>query len=174
MADIPDGIVVSRDRDLVGRRHGIWLRRVVLALLATISALALANLFGQRPQTLEAGAAVADLQAEAPARVRAGLLFQARFRITAHQVIRRARLVLEPGWLESMSISTIEPAPSEETSDEGRLSLELGRISGGSTYTLFMQFQTNPTNVGHREASVTLFDGSREIAHINRSITIFP
>jgi hypothetical protein len=45
---------------------------------------------------------------------------------------------------------TIEPSPVDETSNDGRLSLDLGRIDAGRTFVLYMQFQTNPTNVGHR------------------------
>jgi hypothetical protein len=37
-----------------------------------------------------------------------------------------------------------------------------------------MQFQVNPTNVGHRSAPVTLMDGDEELLEINRTITVFP
>jgi hypothetical protein len=88
--------------------------------------------------------------------------------------LNRATLILDPGWLEGMSVNTIEPSPVSETSNEGRLSLNLGPIAAGSTYTLFMQFQTNPTNVGHRAASVSLVANGRRILRVRRSITIFP
>ena len=38
MADIPDSIVLKRDRDLDGRRREIWIRRGILALLAAFLA----------------------------------------------------------------------------------------------------------------------------------------
>jgi hypothetical protein len=37
-----------------------------------------------------------------------------------------------------------------------------------------MQFQTNPTNVGHRDASVTLKDGDQTLLRLHRTITVFP
>ena len=73
-----------------------------------------------------------------------------------------------------MSVNTIEPSPVSETSDHGRVSFALGRIPPGGSHLLFMQFQVNPTNVGHRAASVWLYDGPTEIAQIRHSITIFP
>jgi len=174
VTSVPDEIVPRRDRDLVGRQHEIWVRRGLLALLAAVPVLALTNLFGQRPQTLTAAAPAARLQVYAPGRVRSGLLYSARFRIDAHATLRRATLVLDPGWVEGMAVNTIEPSPVNETSNDGRLSLDLGRIAAGSAYVLYMQFQVNPTNVGHRAASVSLIANGRQVVRVRRSITIFP
>lgn len=91
------------------------------------------------------------------------MLWQARFRIFARTTLQRATLILDPDWLEGQSVNTIEPLPVSETSNEGRLSLNLGPIAAGSTYTLFMQFQTIPTNVAHRAASVSLVANGRQI-----------
>ncbi len=82
--------------------------------------------------------------------------------------------MLNPGWLESMTVNTIEPSPVNEASDNGKLTLDLGHIPAGSSHLLFMQFQTNPTNVGHRDASVILRDGDQQLLRIHRTITIWP
>jgi hypothetical protein len=174
VADIPDQIVLKRDRDLEGRAWEIWLRRGLFALLPLIALLGLLNLFGQRPSTTTHSASGASLEIFAPRRVRSGLLYQARFHITAQRDLKEATLVLSPGWLEGMTVNTIEPSPVGEASNNGRLSLDLGHIPAGESYLLFMQFQTNPTNVGHRDASVTLKDGDETLFRIHRSITIFP
>jgi hypothetical protein len=174
VADIPDQIVLKRDRDLEGRAWEIWLRRGLFALLPLIALLGLLNLFGQRPSTTTHSASGASLEIFAPSRVRSGLLYQARFHITAQRDLKEATLVLSPGWLEGMTVNTIEPSPVGEASNNGRLSLDLGHIPAGESYLLFMQFQTNPTNVGHRDASVTLKDGDETLFRIHRSITIFP
>jgi hypothetical protein len=114
------------------------------------------------------------LHVYAPSRVRGGLLFEARFRVTAQQEIKKAILVLGPGWLEGMTMNTIEPAPSNEASADGSLSLELGHIPQGQSYLLFIQFQVNPTNVGHRGQTVQLYDGGRKLLELHRTMTIFP
>ena len=174
MADIPDGIVLKRDRDLEGRAWEIWVRRLLFLLLPALAILGLLNVFGQRPTSTTETVSAASLKLSAPPRVRSGLLYQARFHITAHQDLKEATLVLDPGWLESMTVNTIEPSPVGEASDNGRLSLDLGHIPAGGSYLLFMQFQTNPTNVGHRSTNVTLKDGDQKLLQINRTITIFP
>ena len=174
MADIPDRIVLRRHRDLEGRGWQIWLRRGLFALLPVLAILGLLNVFGQRPESTTKSADAASLKLYAPSRVRSGVLYQARFHIAAHQDLRQATLVLDPGWLESMTLNTIEPAPVGEASDNGRLSLDLGHIPAGGSYLLFLEFQTNPTNLGHRSADVSLKDGNRMLLQINRTITIFP
>ena len=174
MADIPDRIVLKRDRDLEGRAWEIWVRRLLFLLLPALAILGLLNVFGQRPTSTTEAASAASLKLSAPPRVRSGLLYQARFHITAHQDLKEATLVLDPGWLESMTVNTIEPSPVGEASDNGQLSLDLGHIPAGGSYLLFMQFQTNPTNVGHRSADVTLKDGDQTLLRISRTITIFP
>jgi hypothetical protein len=174
VADIPDTIVLKRDRDLAGRGWEIWLRRGLFALLPLLALLALVNLFGQRPGSTTATSSAAALKLYAPARVRSGVLFEARFHVTARRDLKHATLVLDPGWVEGMTLNTIEPAPVDEASRNGRLSLDLGHIPAGASHLLFIQFQVNPTNVGHRKQTVELFDGDTQLLRIGHTITIFP
>jgi hypothetical protein len=174
MAQAPDTIVLKRDRDLTGRQNEIWVRRGLFALLCIVPVLALLNLFGQRPATSSATTGAAHLKVYAPVRVRGGLLFEARFHVTAEQDIKKAILVLDPGWLEGMTVNTIEPAPTTEASANGSLSLQLGHIPRGQSYLLFIQFQVNPTNVGHRHQTVQLYDGKQKLLELHRTITVFP
>ena len=83
MSDIPDGIVLRRDRDLQGRDGERWTRRILFLLAPLVMVLALLNVFGQRPQDASATAPAARFELRAPERVRSGLLFQARFTIEA-------------------------------------------------------------------------------------------
>jgi hypothetical protein len=167
-------VVLQRDRDLVGRRHEVWIRRALFALIPAISILALLNLFGQRPTDSQAASPAAALELHAPTRVRSGLLYSARFTIEARQRIANAVLVLDSGWFEATTVNTIEPSPQEETSADGRPSFQLGSIAAGTKHVLHMDFQVNPTNVGHRSQTVRLFDGARELLTLDRTITVFP
>jgi hypothetical protein len=175
VADVPDTLVLKRHRDLQGvRGSAIWVRRTILLLIAAFSVLGLANVFGQRPDTTTVGASAATLELYAPAHLRGGLLFMARFHIVAHQELAHATLVLDPGWAEGITINTIEPAPVGEASRDGRISFDLGHIPAGKSHILFVDFQVNPTNVGRRSQDVDLLDGDRQILHIDRVVTIYP
>jgi hypothetical protein len=175
VADVPDLLTLKRHRDLGGRLKAPWPRRVILSLIGVASLLGLLNVFGQRPATLAADVPAAKLTVYAPTDIRGGDFMEARFHITAKQDIKKAILKLDPGWAEGMSINTIEPSPVGEASDDGRLSFQLGHIAAGTSFILFMQFQVNPTNLAwRRPQNVDLLDGGRVLAHIHRTITVFP
>jgi hypothetical protein len=175
MADVPDAIVLKRDRDLEGRQYDIWVRRALLGLVVAVPVIALFNVFGQKPDTHLLVGPAASLKIYAPARLRGGLLYEARFHITARQDIKDAYLVLGTGWAEGMSINTIEPSPVSEASNSGRLSFELGHIGPGKSYIQYMQFQVNPTNVAFgRKQTVWLMDDKTRLLTFSREINIYP
>jgi hypothetical protein len=174
MTPAPQGLTLKHHRDLVGRERRPLTRWVLLALLALFVLLGLLNVFGQRPTTTTTSGPTVELDVYSPERVRGGLYFESRFRIRARREIRDATIVLDPGWLEGMTLNTVTPSPIGEASRNGRIAFELGRIPAGDEYLFFLQFQSNPTNVGHRATDVDLYDGNRLLAHIDRTITVFP
>jgi hypothetical protein len=174
VADVPEGIVLKRDRDLEGRGWEIWVRRGLLALVCAVPVVALFNVFGQHPDSKTLAAPAASLKVYAPSHLRGGLLYEARFHITARKELKSATLVLGSGWLEGMTVNTIEPSPVGEASNNGRLSLDLGHIPAGESYVLYMQFQVNPTNVGRRTQTIELKDGETSVLSYERELTVFP
>jgi hypothetical protein len=174
MADIPDTIILKRDRDLAKRSKELWVRRALLLLLTAFLILALLNVFGQRGSTSEIVAPAATLTIHSPSTLRSGLVFETRLRILAAQEITDAVLVLSPEWIEGVTFNTIEPSPVGEASKDGRLSFDLGHIRQGQTYSLYLQMQVNPTTFGLRTEETRLFDGKTLLLTSRRDVTIFP
>ena len=174
MPNIPDTLVLRRHRDLEGRRKEAWIRRGLLVLVGAVPVLALFNVFGQRPHTATAESGVASLELYAPGHLRGGLLWEARFTVEARRALKDAILELDRGWMEGMTINTIEPSPLGEGSHDGKLVLDLGHVPAGQKHVLYMQFQVNPTNVGRRGQVVRLYDRKRLLTTLHRRITIFP
>jgi hypothetical protein len=172
-SDVPDQLTLARNRDREGKREVPW-RRAGVVVLGLFLAAALANAFGQRPETRVAGVPEASLKIYAPARVRSGLFFETRFTIHALRELKDANVVLSSGWLEGMTLNTVEPSPIGESSRDGSPAFDLGHIRAGDKYILFLQFQVNPTNVGRRSQIVDLYDGKRRLLTIRRQITVFP
>src|SRR4051812_4484178 len=168
----PDGLTLKHNRDLVGHERRPRIRRAIVGALTLLLVLGLVNLFGQRPATTTASAPGARLKVYGPDRVRGGLAYESRFHLTATKEIRDATIVLDPGWLEGMTLNTVEPSPLGESSRDGRLALDLGHIPAGGEYLLFLQFNVNPTNVGRRATDVDLYDGDRKLLHVDRTITV--
>ena len=174
MAPKLDSVSLTRARELHGRAREVWIRRAGLLVVAAVPVLALFNVFGQAPGESTASSPAAALTVLAPARVRGGLLFEARFTIVAHQELRKTVLVLDRGWAEGMTINTLEPSPSQETSDNGRLSFQLGDIPAGTSFVFYMQFQVNPITVGSRTQLAEVLDGSTTLVSLTRHMTVLP
>jgi hypothetical protein len=174
MADVPEGVVLERSRDLAGRSHHPYYRRSLLCLIAVLPVLALLNVFGQHPSTSQAGSPAASLSVTAPTRLRSGLIFQVKIRIVAHREIKQPQIVFDEGWWESMSVNSIEPEPTESSSKDGRVELTYGKLEPGQSLVSWIYFQVNPTNVGKRREDVELDDGETPLVGVNRSMTIFP
>jgi hypothetical protein len=173
MASPPAFLTLRRNRDQVGRRE-VQIRRALVALVSLLLLAGLLNVFGQRPDTSTAATPAASLKVYAASRVRGGLYFEARFTVDARRDLKAATLVLDPGWVEGITINTIEPSPIGEASRDGKLVLTLGHIPAGTSYILFLQLQVNPTNVGRRSQDVALYDGDTLLTSIDRTVTIFP
>ncbi|MFL5839600.1 MAG: hypothetical protein ACJ77Z_04015 [Thermoleophilaceae bacterium] len=172
----PQYLDLARHRDWEGRRYERWLPNTLFALICAVPVLALLNVFGQSPDVKAVANpnGAATLELSAPTTVRSGLLFEARFDIRAKREIKDAVLVLDSGWLESMTLNTLEPAPANETSRKGSLALDLGGIPAGKLWRQYLQFQVNPVNAGQQSQGVTLYDGNVPLLHLNREMTVWP
>jgi hypothetical protein len=170
----PEGLTLRHHRDLEGREKRPHARRLLLGLIVLLLTLGLLNVFGQRPGTARAAADGVELEVYSPTKLRSGLYFMSRFTIEAERELEQATLVLDPGWLEGMTLNTLEPAPVGEANRDGRLALELGRIRADTTHVFFLHFQVNPTNVGRRPQDVDLLDGERRLLHVDRTVTVYP
>ena len=174
VADPPEQLTLQRHRDLVGREKRPFARWILLGLLGLFCLLGLGNAFGQHPLTDTVESDVARLELSSPPRLRTGLYFESRFSIHARRELEEATLVLAPGWLEGMTVNTVEPGPVGEASRDGRIALELGHIAAGSEYVLYLQSQVNPTAAGRRSQDVELYDGEQLLLTLDRTVTVFP
>jgi len=169
-----DVLVSGRDTRGSGRAYEPWIRRGILALMAVVVAAALLDVFGQRPVTSHATGTAANLEVQAPSDVRGGLIFQARFTVGAHRQLAHPTLVLQRGWLESMSVNSIVPDPARQVTRDGRLRMTYPAMRAGTSLQVWIYFQANPTNVGRHSQDVELADGVNHIALIHRSVTVWP
>ena len=174
MAAAPDQLTLSRHRDLQGRAHRPYVRWALLALVGLLVLLGLLNMFGQNPQTNTASADGVELEVYSPRRVRSGLFFMSRFTIRAERDVKAATLVLDPGWLEGITLNTLVPAPVGEANRDGKIALDLGHVPAGTKHVFFLHFQVNPTEIGRRSQDVALYDGETPLLELERTVTIYP
>jgi hypothetical protein len=157
-----------------GQVVGLWARRAVMALFAAIALLGLLDVFGQGASSTTASGSAAVVRVTAPRAVRGGLFFQSKVEIRAVRGIEHPRLVLDEGWVEGMQVNSIEPAPVGEAGRDGRVVLSYDALDAGERLVVWLQFEVDPTNVGHRSYDLELDDGETPIATVDRDLTVFP
>jgi hypothetical protein len=170
----PPGLQRARHRDLKGRSHHVWQRRVGLGIVACLPVLALLNVFGQRAHSVVSSTPSASLTVNSPTRVRGGLIFTSEFVITPHVALKDARLLLSDGWYQDMTFNGSAPQPSNESAAGHWQVLDYGPMTAGTPYPIFISWQTNPTNVGSHVQDVALDNGKATILTVHRTITVFP
>ena len=47
-------------------------------------------------------------------------------------------------------------------------------LSAGQSLVVWIYYQVNPTNVGHRNQSVVLADGTTPLVRLTRHVTVYP
>jgi hypothetical protein len=169
-----DGLNLERARDLKDRGHQPWVRRAVLALIAVPVALALAGALGQETVTRSAASPRAQLELDAPAVLRGGLMWRARITVRARDTIDFPRLVLSRGYVNGMQVNTIEPSPAGESSRGPDLVLSYDKLDAGDELVVYLQFQVDPTTTGRQDADVELDDETRPLARIAHTVRVLP
>ncbi len=170
-----EGLDRRRHLDPRGRTAEYIIRRLLVAALGVLIALALANLFGQRSKTSTATAQVASLEVLSPTRVRVGLLFQTRITIRAYKPLKQPTLVMDRGWFEAMTYNGAVPDPPNWASaPDGKVELQYDKLGAGDTLVVWISWQVNPPNAADRRERVTLEDGNKPVARVDRNLTVFP
>ena len=173
-AEYPDHLSVGRHREGEGRAHQPWVRRGVLSLFTLLILLALLNVFGQRSESHTAAGSGANVEVRGPTKVRGGLLFQQRITVEATRDISYPRIVLGTGFLDGLTVNTIEPSAQSEASRDGRLVLSYPKLAQGDKLEVWIQLQVNPTHVGRTDTTVEVDDQTTPLATVSRTLTAFP
>jgi hypothetical protein len=142
--------------------------------MTVVVIVALSGVVGQRATTGSAAGPAATLSVRAPETVRGGLLFQSRIEIDALHDISQPRLVFQKGWFEGMQENSINPQPDGMVTRNGRVVMSYPDLQAGDHMTIWLQFQVNPTAIGHRRYGVELDAAERPIATVHRTITVLP
>jgi len=174
VAQAPQTLTLKTNRDRRNWWQSPWLRRVFLLAPVALVVLALLNLFGQRMVTARATSAEASLWVTAPERARSGLIYAARFRVVARTEVKKATLVLDRGWADGYTVNGQAPQPLTQGSSNGQLVYGLGHIPAGHMLVFWLSLQVNPTTLGRHAQTVSLYDGSKLLATVRRSVFVFP
>jgi hypothetical protein len=166
---------LARHRDLIGRRWGPLIVRIVIAVLAAFVALAALNVFGQQPSTSSAAGRTARMDVSTPSRLRGGLIFQTRVDVQALRPIAKPTLVLGGGWFDGMTLNSYQPPAANQASRGKAVTFSYPPLAAGAHMTVWLEWSVNPTNVAwDRAEPIQLDDGRTQLVQLSPTVTVLP
>ena len=171
---VPVGIDRARHQDLTGRNWHVWGRRAALAVIAAVPVLGLLNVFGQHATPVTYQSPAASLLINSPVHLRGGLVFTTEIVITPRQQLGDARLYLDNGWFQAMTLNGIAPQPSTESAQGHWQVWDFGKIPANTAFHVWISWQTNPTNLGRHSQALALYDGGTQLMTAQHTVTVFP
>jgi hypothetical protein len=167
----PDGIDEEHVRPMAGwRRHASPLALVVFG---AVMVLGMAGLLG-READWRAEANGARLEVHTSEILRNGEFFEMRVSVEADEPITELVIGVDAALWEDMTVNTMIPAASDETSADGEFRFTFAELGAGTPFLMKIDLQVNPDIVAGNEGAVTLYDGEEPLAVTDVTITVLP
>jgi hypothetical protein len=167
----PDGIDERHARPLAGwRRHASPLSLVAFGIVVV---LALAGVLGHERQW-EAQGGGADLGVHMPETIRNGEFFEMRVDIESDEPIGELVVGIDQALWEDMTVNTLIPAATDETSEDGEFRFTFAELAAGTPFRLKVDLQVNPDILGGNDGLVTVYDGEVPLTEVPVSIAVLP
>lgn len=167
----PDGISDRHIRPVAGWRRNA--SPVGLVVFGLIVVLAFSGLLGHE-RTWDAAGPAASLEVHAPEIIRNGEFFEMRVRVTSHEGIGELVVGIDEALWEDITVNTMIPAATEETSENSEARFTFAELAAGTSFLFKIDLQVNPDIVIGNEGSVTIYDGTEELATADLTITVLP
>ena len=168
---LPDGI----DETALQSRGSSRVILLRFLIFAVILSLAMVGLFGGGSlgsRSVETPSA--RLTLEAAERVRNGNYFEARITVAARAPIAEPVIAVPAALWRQSTINSLVPQPKEEGFQNGEYRFRFAPLAAGQSLEFKIDGQINPALFGRLKGTYRLLDGDRELARIDRKLTVIP
>ena len=153
-----------------------WRRHASPLSLAIFGVVVLAGLGGflghERDWTASNGATRLDVHA--PEVIRSGEFLEMRIRVDSGEALGELAIGIEQSLWEDITVNTLVPAASDETSRDGEFRFTFAPLPAGVPFLLKVDAQINPDIVGGNQGLITVYDGERELTSVAIDMTVLP
>jgi hypothetical protein len=170
-AHVPDGIAEEHVRPVAGwRRHASPLALVVFG---TVMVLGMTGLLG-READWRAETNGVSLEVHTSEILRNGEFFEMRVRVEADEPITELVIGVDSALWEDLTVNTMIPAASDETSEDGEFRFTFAELEAGTPFLMKIDLQVNPDIVAGNEGAVSVYDGEEPLATTDVTIAVLP
>jgi hypothetical protein len=167
----PDGITDAHLRESRSwRRHASPLPVVVLGAIVVV---ALAGLLGHERDWTATGSGT-TLAVHLPETIRNGEFLEVRIAIERDTDISELVIGIDQALWEDITINTMIPAASDETSRDGEFLFTFGQLDPSTTFLLKVDAQVNPDIVGGNAGTIKVYDGEEPIVEQDVEMMVLP
>jgi len=167
----PDGIGEEHIRPVAGwRRHASPLALIVFGV---VMLLGLTGLLG-READWRAESNGARLEVHTSEILRNGEFFEMRIDVEADEPITELVIGVDSALWEDMTVNTMIPAASDESSEDGEFLFTFAELEAGTRFLMKIDLRVNPDIVAGNEGAVTLYDGEEPLAATDVTIAVLP
>lgn len=167
----PDGINEDHQRPVAGwQRHASPLSLVVFGFVVAIG---LSGMLGHERDWTATGGGV-DLRVHAPEVIRNGEFFEIRVHVVSDEDLAEPAIGVEATLWEDMTVNTMLPAATDESSEDGELRFTFAPMAAGTAFLWKIDLQVNPDIVVGNRGTLTVYDGDRPLASTELSIQVLP
>lgn len=165
----PDGI----EERHIGPRGASWVAWLGLAVLSVLVGASVLGVYGHE-HTVEASGNGTRASVHLPELLRNGEFFEMQFRMESQQAVEDLTVGVEASVWKDMTINTIIPGASEETSVDGEYRFAFGPMEAGGLFVAKMDGQVNPDILGGNSGVIRVYDGERLLVELPVEIGVLP
>ncbi len=169
VGDAPDGIAERHIR----RRGQSWVAWLGLAVLSVLVGASFLGVYGHE-HTLVASGNGTRASVHLPELLRNGEFFEMQFRVESDEARADLTIGVDASVWEDMTVNTIIPGASEETSVDGEYRFAFGPMEAGTTFVAKVDGQVNPDIWGGNGGRIRVYDGDRLLVELPVEIGVLP
>ncbi|HEY6608465.1 MAG TPA: hypothetical protein VI277_04635 [Candidatus Limnocylindria bacterium] len=170
---------VSRTPDGIGPQHLDARGRrgraspASLVVFGAVVVLGLTGVLGHEREwsAVEGGT---SLSVHMPETIRNGEFAEMRVTVVSEVEIADLKIGIEQGLWEDMTVNTMIPAATDESSADGEFRFTFGPLAAGTSFLLKVDAQTNPDIVGGNSGSITVYDGDTVLTGTDLDMRVLP